>query len=772
MSDNQNTTENGVGDLKENLRIMPKNMCLFSLSLRSLYANNAVGTSTDVAQYFEYYEALDYEEWCEMLPDIRKETTTYKEVAQTLLEMHEELMISLKKREDDAKIIMTVFKGLQSEYEKQKEKLEASAQSKMGWAHWGLSLYFIPGINVIAYHLFKSLANEDTVKAIAKGAESKLNEAGALVVANELIPALSHFIDGLKKVARFFQIVEKELQSFEGKAGKNVESPAKKLHYKVMSKKAKEIKSLCQAFYAVLVDSLHIATVYLGKCHLSIIQQIRIASIIGDMQLTQALTSDDGVAISPSHSISRTSAVLEGSEKQRTRDTWDNKVQFLLATIGFAVGLGNIWRFPGLCYKNGGGAFLLPYVVMLIIEGIPLLYLELSVGQRLKKGSLVAWSMISPYMGGVGLASVVICIFTGSYYSIVIAWCLYYLFSSFRSALPWSKCPTKEFFNFTSNRSFEIPVPECESSSSISYFFYRETLNVSESIDETTTWNWKITLCYITAWIVIYVCVIRGIKSSGKVVYFTATFPYIVLTAFFIRGLTLEGFDRGVKHLFTPQWDKLADPLIWMEAASQIFYSTGLAFGCILAFASYNPTHQNTLKDAITISLVNSGTSLFASIVVFSILGFRATVNVRQCEEANIGKNNTATCDFDEYLQRAALGPGLVFIAFSDAIRSMPAAPVWSVLFFLMCLTLGIDSLFGGLESVAASLADLKRLSKVRIEYISGAICMTCFLLGLSMVQDSGSYVVQLFDKFSANMSLLVIAICEFVSVTWFYGIR
>ena len=165
------------------------------------------------------------------------------------------------------------------------------------------------------------------------------------------------------------------------------------------------------------------------------------------------------------------------------------------------------------------GAFLLPYVVMLIIEGIPLLYLELSVGQRLKKGSLVAWSMISPYMGGVGLASVVICIFTGSYYSIIIAWCLYYLFSSFKSALPWSKCPTEDFFNFTSNRSFEIPVPECESSSSISYFFFRETLNVSESIDETTTWNWKITLCYITAWIVIYVCVIKGIKSSGKVIY-------------------------------------------------------------------------------------------------------------------------------------------------------------------------------------------------------------------------------------------------------------
>ena len=178
--------------------------------------------------------------------------------------------------------------------------------------------------------------------------------------------------------------------------------------------------------------------------------------------------------------------------------------------------LGNVCHDVHSCLFHAG-AFLLPYIVMLIIEGIPLLYLELSVGQRLKKGSLVAWSMISPYMGGIGLASVIICIFTGSYYSVVISWCLYYLFSSFKTTLPWSKCPTKWAFNFTSNQSYEVPVPECDGSSSISYFFFRETLNVSESIDETTTWNWKITLCYITAWIVIYVCIIRGIRSSGKV---------------------------------------------------------------------------------------------------------------------------------------------------------------------------------------------------------------------------------------------------------------
>ena len=283
MSNIQNTTENVVDVLRENLRIMPTNMCLFSLSIRSLYANKAVGTSTDVSkrfrklrddtrqdailylkchlpistkfvssikEYFENYEALDYEEWCEMIPDIREETTIHLGVAQRVIEMHEELMISLKKREDQTKIIMKEFKGLQSAFEEQKKILEAKANSNMNWA---VALFFVPGVNLIACPYFASLAREDTVKAIAKSRQADVNGAAALVVANTLIPALSKFIDGLNKAARFFQVMEKELQSFEGKAGKNIESP-KQLHYKVMSKAAKEMKALCQAFYAVLPD--------------------------------------------------------------------------------------------------------------------------------------------------------------------------------------------------------------------------------------------------------------------------------------------------------------------------------------------------------------------------------------------------------------------------------------------------------------------------------------------------------------------------------------
>ena len=273
----QEKTKNVV-DLKSSLREMPKNMNIFSVSMRALYADKAVGTSTDAARkfrklrddtrqdamvylkfilpistkfvmsikkYFANYDALSYEEWCEMLPDILEETTTYKEIAKTVVEMHQDMITPLKKRKDEADIIMTEFKDLQREFDKERQKLEAKAKTKTGWA---IALAFIPGVNVIATPLLADSAEEDVAKAIAKKAESEIHEAAALIVANTLIPALSNFISGLEKAAGFFEVMETELKSYE----EDSSEPPKRLHYKRISNDAKEIKSLCQAFYAVL----------------------------------------------------------------------------------------------------------------------------------------------------------------------------------------------------------------------------------------------------------------------------------------------------------------------------------------------------------------------------------------------------------------------------------------------------------------------------------------------------------------------------------------
>lgn len=173
--------------------------------------------------------------------------------------------------------------------------------------------------------------------------------------------------------------------------------------------------------------------------------------------------------------------------------------------------------------------------------------------------------------------------------------------------------------------------PLLQVSSPTQYFWYRTTLQISEDINYPETFNYKIALALIIAWILVYMCMIKGIASSGKVVYVTATFPYIVLVIFFFRGITLKGMGDGLVHLFTPKWHTILDPVVWLEAGTQIFFSLGLAFGGLIAFSSYNPVDNNCYRDAIMVSMTNCLTSMFAGIVVFSIIGFKATMVYEKC---------------------------------------------------------------------------------------------------------------------------------------------
>lgn len=168
-------------------------------------------------------------------------------------------------------------------------------------------------------------------------------------------------------------------------------------------------------------------------------------------------------------------------------------------------------------------------------------------------------------------------------------------------------------------------------SSPTQYFWYRTTLVISEDINSPQTFNWKIGIALVVAWILVYMCMIKGIASSGKVVYVTATFPYIVLIIFFFRGVTLKGAGDGLRHLFTPSWHTILDPVVWLEAGTQIFFSLGLAFGGLIAFSSYNPVNNNCYRDAVMVSMTNCLTSMFAGIVVFSIIGFKATMIYDKC---------------------------------------------------------------------------------------------------------------------------------------------
>ena len=283
MGDIEKKTEYEVKKLGESIKDMSVDMRIFSLTMRSLYAEKAVGTKTELArrfrnlrdetrndamiylkgilpistklissisEYFEYYEALDFEEWCDMIADILEETTGYRQLCEVLLKMHEDIMVTLKKRKDSAMTMIDEFKDLTERYEMQSKELEQRASVKRVWA---LSLAWVPGVNVIAVPLLHASASTDLAESIAKDKQAAIAEAASITVATALIPALEAFIDGLRKAAGFFSVMEQELRKFEGKAEKALNQP-KQLYYKVMNKQAKDMKSICQVFYAVLPD--------------------------------------------------------------------------------------------------------------------------------------------------------------------------------------------------------------------------------------------------------------------------------------------------------------------------------------------------------------------------------------------------------------------------------------------------------------------------------------------------------------------------------------
>ncbi|XP_054536629.1 sodium- and chloride-dependent transporter XTRP3 isoform X1 [Pan troglodytes] len=497
---------------------------------------------------------------------------------------------------------------------------------------------------------------------------------------------------------------------------------------------------------------------------------------------------------------------------EKARPLWANSLQFVFACISYAVGLGNVWRFPYLCQMYGGGSFLVPYIIMLIVEGMPLLYLELAVGQRMRQGSIGAWRTISPYLSGVGVASVVVSFFLSMYYNVINAWAFWYLFHSFQDPLPWSVCPL--------NGNHTGYDEECEKASSTQYFWYRKTLNISPSLQENGGVQWEPALCLLLAWLVVYLCILRGTESTGKVVYFTASLPYCVLIIYLIRGLTLHGATNGLMYMFTPkgssalsllafQIEQLANPKAWINAATQIFFSLGLGFGSLIAFASYNEPSNNCQKHAIIVSLINSFTSIFASIVTFSIYGFKATFNYENClKKVSLLLTNTfdledgfltasnleqvkgylasaypskysemfpqiKNCSLESELDTAVQGTGLAFIVYTEAIKNMEVSQLWSVLYFFMLLMLGIGSMLGNTAAILTPLTDSKIISShLPKEAISGLVCLVNCAIGMVFTMEAGNYWFDIFNDYAATLSLLLIVLVETIAVCYVYGLR
>ncbi|XP_039654102.1 sodium- and chloride-dependent GABA transporter 2-like [Perca fluviatilis] len=435
--------------------------------------------------------------------------------------------------------------------------------------------------------------------------------------------------------------------------------------------------------------------------------------------------------------------------KLQERDQWGNKIEFILAVAGHIVGLGNVWRFPYLCYKNGGGVFFIPYVLFLFTCGIPLFFLETSLGQYTSQGGITCWRKICPLFEGLGYGSQVVVLYTGVYYIIILAWTFLYLFSSFRSELPWASCNnswnTDGCFEHGHNQTSPLHLYG-NGTSSVVEFWERRILGLSGGIEKIGNVRWDLALCLLLAWMLCYFCVWNGVKSTGKVVYFTATFPYVMLVVLLVRGLTLPGAKDGIMFYLYPDPSRLTDPEVWMDAGSQIFYSYGVCTGVLTSLGSYNKYSNNCY----------SLTSFVAGFAIFSVLGFMA-------KEQGVDISMVAES-----------GPGLAFIAYPRAVALMPLPQLWAIFFFIMILFLGLDSEFVLQEALVTTISDMYPdffQSDCRRKLLLLAISVGSFFAGLMMVMEGGLYIFQLFDYYACSgMTLLLFAVLESVCIGWVYG--
>ncbi|NWI15113.1 SC6A9 protein, partial [Crypturellus soui] len=470
----------------------------------------------------------------------------------------------------------------------------------------------------------------------------------------------------------------------------------------------------------------------------------------------------------PRAAVSPQNGAVPGERSKRDenvkRGNWGNQIEFVLTSVGYAVGLGNVWRFPYLCYRNGGGAFMFPYFIMLVFCGIPLFFMELSFGQFASQGCLGVWR-VSPMFKGKGLLASAVPVAMGCLNS-------------------WNTPDCAGVLDGNGNGSAAVNLTRLlnatQKRTSPSEEYWRKyVLNLSDDIGNLGEVRLPLLGCLGVSWVVVFLCLIKGVKSSGKVVYFTATFPYVVLTILFVRGITLEGAITGITYYLTPQWDRILDAKVrggvgartgragraaltcvtvqvWGDAASQIFYSLGCAWGGLITMASYNKFHNNCYRDSIIISITNCATSVYAGFVIFSILGFMAN---------HLGVDVSKVADH---------GPGLAFVAYPEALTLLPISPLWSILFFFMLILLGLGTQFCLLETLVTAIVDEVGNEWIirRKTFVTLGVAVAGFLLGVPLTTQAGIYWLLLMDNYAASFSLVVISCIMCVAIMYIYGHR
>jgi NSS family neurotransmitter:Na+ symporter len=388
---------------------------------------------------------------------------------------------------------------------------------------------------------------------------------------------------------------------------------------------------------------------------------------------------------------------------------WRRNLYFVLACIGAAVGLGNLWRFPYMAYENGGSAFLIPYLVCVFVIGLPVMLLELGLG-RWGNGSVAAgfakvgknWT----WLGWWVLINSLVIVF---YYAVVLAWCAQYVVYSFGTV--WGNDPAA--------------------------FFQKEVLGISAGPYEFGGVRWWTVAALLVVWASVFGIIRSGTKGLSKALVLTVPIPLILLLILGARSLTLPGAGDGLSFLFTPKLDQIFTFKAWAAAASQVILSLSLGMGQMVVYSSMKKDDSAVARSGLMICIGDTLFSILASVTVFASLGALAFSMNMPLDKLKLE------------------GIFLAFVSYPMAVSAMPVASLWGVLFFTMLFVLGIDSVFAVIEANMAGVKEMK--TSVNRSKLTFWFCVAGFLGGIPFATGAGLYWLDIIDHWVGYYSIAAI---------------
>ncbi|HIP76065.1 MAG TPA: sodium-dependent transporter, partial [Psychromonas hadalis] len=402
-------------------------------------------------------------------------------------------------------------------------------------------------------------------------------------------------------------------------------------------------------------------------------------------------------------------------------EQWGSRAGFVLAAVGSAIGLGNIWRFPYMAYENGGGAFFIPYLFAMLSAGIPFIIMEFGMGHKYRGSAPRIFAKLNSRFEWLGWFQVFIAAVIAVYYVAVIGWAISYFSMSFTQS--WG--------------------------ADTSGYFFGEYLQLGgdNAPSALGSIQWHIAIPMAIAWAITFAAIFTGIKGGierlGKIM---MPILFIMVLALIGRMVFLEGAMNGLDYLFKPDFSKITDPKVWSAAYGQIFFTLSVGFAIMLAYSSYLPKKSDVTNNAFMIVLINCGFSIVAGILIFSILGNMAHEQGKPLTEV------------------VTSGVGLAFVTIPSAINLLPLPYILGPMFFFALVVAGLSSHISIIEAVTSAFIDKLNLSRKKAASI---VCGAGFVISLAFATNGGLLLLDLVDYFMNNIALLSSCIAELVIMGW-----